>query len=443
MTGSCHSNGERLVARLRELLAETPDIGYRAVHAALQAEETFKDVSLKTVQNALRDMKCGQDGYKAAMAAEAPPSVTPDEKEVHISRGDISQRFGMVLDEDVSYKGGHHIRRIVEGGVVDEWNKKNETQAIAAGDILLSVNGQSSLSSMVGELKEKTLCVLRIRTSAGKGDEGLREDDSEAKKEEAEWERRRARVTAALVPGLKKIIDHEFGTGAGERIERVETMYSRIGRNDVYKEEHALGPRLAPGYIHGLSPVSPFHDVKDHPWCAQLKKQWKAIRQELRQNLDPVLWTGGAYEKSNEAYGKDWKIMGVLTEDRWQDEKRFQVTTGALQALKGIKPFEAFFAKMPPRTKIAPHSDNLNYILTSHLALELEEGKCSITVGKQEQYWKEGEMLILDTTFIHSTKNESERPRYVLVLRFWHPGLTEEERRAIHVSHAILARAAK
>ena len=33
---------------------------------------------------------------------------------------------------------------------------------------------------------------------------GLVEDDSEAKKEAAEWERRRARVTAALVPGLKK-----------------------------------------------------------------------------------------------------------------------------------------------------------------------------------------------------------------------------------------------
>lgn len=29
-------------------------------------------------------------------------------------------------------------------------------------------------------------------------------DDTEAKKEAAEWERRRARVTAALVPGLKK-----------------------------------------------------------------------------------------------------------------------------------------------------------------------------------------------------------------------------------------------
>ena len=39
--------------------------------------------------------------------------------------------------------------------------------------------------------------------------------------------------------------------------------------NDVYKEEHALGPRLAPGYIHGLSPVSPFHDVKDRNMLRQ------------------------------------------------------------------------------------------------------------------------------------------------------------------------------
>ena len=40
-------------------------------------------------------------------------------------------------------------------------------------------------------------------------------------------------------------------------------FFTKSRGNDVYKEEHALGPRLAPGYIHGLSPVSPFHDVKD------------------------------------------------------------------------------------------------------------------------------------------------------------------------------------
>lgn len=68
-----------------------------------------------------------------------------------------------------------------------------------------------------------------------------------------------------------------------------------------------------------------------------------------------------------------------------------KVTTSAIKKLQGMVPFEAFFARMPPRTKIAPHSDNLSYILTSHLALDLEEGACSITVGTEEKYWKEGD----------------------------------------------------
>ena len=37
----------------------------------------------------------------------------------------------------------------------------------------------------------------------------------------------------------------------------------RNSGNDVFKEEHELGPRLAPGYIAELSPVLPFHNVKD------------------------------------------------------------------------------------------------------------------------------------------------------------------------------------
>ena len=41
--------------------------------------------------------------------------------------------------------------------------------------------------------------------------EGLKVDDSEAKKEASDWERRRARVTAALVPGLKKCLAPGIG----------------------------------------------------------------------------------------------------------------------------------------------------------------------------------------------------------------------------------------
>ncbi|CAJ1407378.1 unnamed protein product [Effrenium voratum] len=313
-----------ITVKLKELLEQTPELGYRAVHAQL-AEQGFKDVGLKKVQKLMRDLREeGFAGYKA-QSDEAPLSdckESNEDTEVSVCRSDVSQKFGMMIDTETSF-GGHRISDIREGGIIHEWNKNNPETAIQVNDILLSVNDTCTFDQMMEEFKTQLSCRLRLRHA---GD--LKEDDSEAKKEAAEWERRRARVTAALVPGLKKIIDSEFGPGAGDKIGRVEKMYHRVGRNDVFQEELPSGRRLAPGYIEDLAPVTPFHDVQDHPWCAELQKHWKSIKQELRKNLDESLWTAGAYQASNEAYGKDWKIMGVLTEDKWQDERRFKVTTG-------------------------------------------------------------------------------------------------------------------
>mmetsp|Transcript_57885 Transcript_57885/g.161558 ORF Transcript_57885/g.161558 Transcript_57885/m.161558 type:complete len:464 (+) Transcript_57885:70-1461(+) len=449
---------EVLRARLRELIAATPDVGYRALHAALQAEEQFKGVGLKRVQKLLRELK-GTD-LEATVVPVAPQTAsvqqttapneaaasdgqkTVDERifETTIARPDVEQKFGMMIDTERSVLGGHAITEIREGGVVHERNTSNPGAPIRIKDVLMSVNGKTTFDGMMDEFRQSLTCTLKLlRCSAAEGAAKMQEDPSEAESEAAKWKQRKARVTAALIPGLKKIIEKEFGPGASGRIGRVEDMYLRVGRDEVFEEDGTLGRRYAPGYIEGLSPVRPFHSTEDHPWCSDLKRHWKEIRAELRKSLDEKLWTPGAYQSSNEAYGKDWKILGVLTADQYRDPVRFKVTTDVIQKLKGIVPSEVFFARMPAHTKIAPHSDNLNYILTSHLALELEEGACSIRAGNEEREWKEGEMVMIDTTFIHSTKNESDRPRYILVLRFWHPGLTEEERRAIHLSHAILS----
>jgi len=316
---------------------------------------------------------------------------------------------------EASAQGGHAVTEIVAGCILDAHNKANPAKGISTGDVILSVNGQMSFDGMMNEFKESLSCALRLRN-------------------------RRSRVTGALIPGLKAIVEKEFGAGSSAKIHRVEEMYRRIGSGDTFEDEGEYGRRFAPGYISDLFPVRPFHNTEDYPWCGVLQSQWKDIRDELRRNLDDKHWTPGAYASSNEAYGKDWKIMGVLTKATWQDEERFKVTTEVVRQLPGVSLFEVFFARMPPRTTIAPHSDNLNYILTSHLALELEEGSCAIKVGNEEQLWKCGEVMVLDTAFIHSTRNDSARERYVLVLRFWHPGLSELERRALHVAQTILAR---
>jgi hypothetical protein len=249
----------------------------------------------------------------------------------------------------------------------------------------------------------------------------------------------RAAIIKALAPAVRLLIDTELGAGAGKRLDRVEAMFERMGRGDVHqKENEEHGKRYAPGYIEGLTPGTPF--LEQPPWVETLNSHWPHIRDELRKNLENNgVWEEGAYARSNNAYAKDWKIAGVLQADQWKGGDRWKATRRAIEELKGVVPFEAFFARMPPHSSIGAHSDNLNYILTSSLGVELESGLSTIQVGNQEEEWEEGKTLVFDTSYFHAAFNDSSRNRYVLVFRFWHPCLTQEERRAIHFSHALLA----
>ena len=83
-----------------------------------------------------------------------------------------------------------------------------------------------------------------------------------------------------------------------------------------------------------------------------------------------------------------------------------------------------------PKSGIKPHSDKNNFIITCHLALDVPEGECWIQVGDTKYEWKNGKAVIFDTSIMHSTDNFSEKERYVLLIRFWHPQLTKQEQNA-------------
>jgi hypothetical protein len=42
--------------------------------------------------------------------------------------------------------------------------------------------------------------------------------------------------------------------------------------------------------------------------------------------------------------------------------------------------------------------------------------------------WKSGQVLVFDDSFEHEVRNDSDQCRAVLLLRFWHPDLPEQER---------------
>lgn len=88
-------------------------------------------------------------------------------------------------------------------------------------------------------------------------------------------------------------------------------------------------------------------------------------------------------------------------------------------------------APQAPGSGIKEHSDGCNFILTSHLGLDVPEGRCFMTVGGEKRPWANGKGMIFDTSFLHETFNEGDVDRYVLLIRFWHPELTLAERVAL------------
>jgi Aspartyl/Asparaginyl beta-hydroxylase len=80
----------------------------------------------------------------------------------------------------------------------------------------------------------------------------------------------------------------------------------------------------------------------------------------------------------------------------------FPVTAKAISDAR-VPAVEVFFASMKPHTDIKPHSDFTNFVLTSHLAIEIPysgENKCRLYVGDTEKQWINGEVMIFDTSIL-------------------------------------------
>ena len=198
----------------------------------------------------------------------------------------------------------------------------------------------------------------------------------------------------------------------------------------------------AHSFIEGLE-SKPWHDPKSFAWASELSANWREIAEELHTAIaQPDLeqqgnnvWAPPVVDEAK-AYGPDWRTL-VLQDRQWDqvNGKIFPSTVGRLQAA-AVPSVEAFFARQGKGgTGIALHTDDCNFILTAHLTLDVpsEEEACWIEVAGERRYYDEpGKLLVFDTSFFHRTRNESpNRDRTVLLIRFWHPGLTVAECEAL------------
>ncbi|KAL3807970.1 hypothetical protein ACHAXA_010772 [Cyclostephanos tholiformis] len=217
----------------------------------------------------------------------------------------------------------------------------------------------------------------------------------------------------------------------------------------------------APSYVPGLR-AKTWWDVNDPhgvlggtsggKWAKSLSGSYDAIRDEFVEvalNSDALVRGGGgnnvwagALTSDAESYGEGWKTLVLLNRGQWDDAnaRLFPVTSRAIRT-SGVPAVEAFFASMEPRSRIKPHSDFTNFVLTCHLPLIVPENgnnKCRLTVGDETRQWIEGRLALFDTSIYHDACNDSDSIRYILMMRVWHPDLSEMEREALQFVYDCL-----
>jgi aspartate beta-hydroxylase len=240
-------------------------------------------------------------------------------------------------------------------------------------------------------------------------------------------------------------------------IERVLTSWRLVDQGyyrkeyvgDAIEEEDTYMIQECHSYVPGLT-IKPFWDPQDFDWAKTLESRYPEIRKEFdsvmgnRQKLQREgnnIWAGALTEDAS-SYGEGWKTLVLMDRGRWDpvNANLFPKTAQMIYA-SGVPATEVFFACMEGPSSIKKHSDFTNFVLTSHLALDIPysgENKCRLTVGNETREWIDGKSYVFDTSLLHDAENESDKMRYILMMRLWHPDLSSEEKEALQFTFDCL-----
>jgi len=243
----------------------------------------------------------------------------------------------------------------------------------------------------------------------------------------------------------------------GEAAQRVVDSWRLLDMDYEHREfvgdgdaESSLCHQHAHSYVPGLT-AKQFYDTSDHAWCQKLASKYTELKKEFIQVTADMaklqqegnnIWAGALTEDAS-SYGAGWKTLVLMDRGIWDpvNVNLFPKTAKAVRDC-GVPAVEVFFASMQPRSNIQPHSDFTNFVVTSHLGLVIPESgsnKCRLTIGDETRQWINGEVMMFDTSILHDAVNDTDETRYILMMRVWHPELTQVERDALQFIYDCLA----
>lgn len=178
-----------------------------------------------------------------------------------------------------------------------------------------------------------------------------------------------------------------------------------------------------------------FYRSADFPGVQELENQWETIRNEVLgsisdEEIDNIKNLNPPYLSSPDA----WKNI-YLYNFGWKKHKncdRFAQTHALVKKVPNLT--FAGITVLEPHAKVLPHNGETNTIIRCHLGLRIPAAYpiCGVRVGSEEQGWENGKATMFSDAHYHSTWNDSDERRFVLVFDIVRPEYA-------HMKHRVCA----
>ena len=167
-----------------------------------------------------------------------------------------------------------------------------------------------------------------------------------------------------------------------------------------------------------------FLDPRDHPWLRILEDNWETIRDEVGALLE-------RHEERLEPYfnrlmffpPRSWKTMGFYFWT-WRIHKNCRACPKTVAILESIPNMTAgSVSVLEPHSNINPHQGDTNAIIRTHVGLVIPAPlpACGLQVGRDVRGWEEGRAIPFIDATTHSSWNQSDRRRVVLIVDVMRP----------------------
>ncbi|QIM71816.1 lipid A hydroxylase LpxO [Bordetella trematum] len=171
-------------------------------------------------------------------------------------------------------------------------------------------------------------------------------------------------------------------------------------------------------YAFSGVPNQPYLDLKLFPEVKVLMDRWEDIRAEAEQLFgDGHIKASDKYNDAgfNSFFKSGWKRFYLKWYDTDHPSARAlcPVTTELVGRIPGMK--AAMFTALPPGSRLPRHRDPYAGSLRFHMGLMTPNSPdCYISVDGQNYYWRDGEAVIFDETYIHYAENKTDQNRIIL-----------------------------